>query len=64
MRFADQTVYEKPSELLADMMLALPAKEKLNEDQELFMLRFGDVLNKVYDEARARALMFCLSTCV
>ncbi|CAE7839254.1 PIF7 [Symbiodinium sp. CCMP2592] len=49
-RFADQTVYEKPSELLADMMLALPANEKLNEDQELFMWRFGDVLNRVYDE--------------
>ncbi|CAE7942593.1 unnamed protein product, partial [Symbiodinium necroappetens] len=32
-RFAEQTVYEKPSEFLADMMFALPAKEKLNEDQ-------------------------------
>lgn len=55
-RFAKQTVYEKPSELLVDMMLALPAKEKLNEDQELFMLRFGDVLDKVYHEAGFRAL--------
>ncbi|CAE7263859.1 PIF7 [Symbiodinium sp. CCMP2456] len=53
-RFAEQTVYEKPSEFLADMMFALPAKEKLNEDQELFMLRFGDVLNKVYDEEQRK----------
>ncbi|CAE7278381.1 PIF7, partial [Symbiodinium sp. CCMP2592] len=54
-RFADQTVYGKPSELLADMMLALPANEKLNEDQELFMWRFGDVLNTVYDEEQRLA---------
>ena len=40
------------------------ADQKLNEDQELFMLRFGDVLNKVYDEARLRAFMFCLSKLV
>ena len=51
-------MYAKPSGLLADMVLALPVNEKLNEDQELFMLRFGDVLDKVYDEARLLVYVF------
>ena len=50
-RFSEQTVYAKPSLLLKDMMANLPANRQLNEDQELFMLRFADVLDTVYDEA-------------
>ena len=57
-RFAEQSVYAKPSELLVDIMSALPTDRKLNEDQELFLLRFGDVLDKVYDEAGLCASVF------
>ena len=49
-RFQDQKLYEKPSHLVLAMMTALPCDRQLSEDQTLFMLRFADVLDKVYDE--------------
>ena len=49
-RFTDQHVYATPSAMLADMVMNLPANQKLNEDQQLFMLRFGDVLDTVWKE--------------
>ena len=53
-RFQDQKLYEKPSHLVLAMMTALPADRQLNEDQTLFMLRFADVLDKVYDEEQRK----------
>ncbi|CAJ1352288.1 unnamed protein product, partial [Effrenium voratum] len=51
-RFSEQQVYSKPSLLVKDVISSLPAPGRLNEDQHLFTLRFADVLDKVYDEAR------------
>ena len=46
-RFDEQTVYEKPSHLLSDLIQNLPPREALNEDQKLFFLRFDVILDKV-----------------
>ena len=54
-RFSEQQVYSKPSLLVKDVISSLPAPGRLNEDQHLFMLRFADVLDKVYDEARVNS---------
>ena len=53
-RFQDQKLYEKPSHLVLAMMTALPCDRQLSEDQTLFMLRFADVLDKVYDEEQRK----------
>ena len=49
-RFTDQNIYAKPSHMLTDMVANLPANRRLNEDQKIFMLRFGDVLDTVWRE--------------
>ena len=49
-QFAGQTVYEKPSHLLSDLTQNLPPREALDEDQKLFFLRFGVILDKVLFE--------------
>ena len=54
-RFSEQQVYSKPSLLVKDVISSLPAPGRLNEDQHLFTLRFADVLDKVYDEARVNS---------
>ena len=46
-RFDEQTVYEKPSHLSPNLIQNLPPREALNEDQKLFFLRFGVILDKV-----------------
>ena len=49
-RFTDQNIYAKPSHMLADMVANLPANRRLNEDQKIFILRFGDILDTVWSE--------------
>ena len=49
-RFTDQLVYAKPSHMLKAIVDNLPEDRRWNEDQTLFMLRFGDVLDTVYEE--------------
>ena len=36
-RFSEQQHYRKPSDLLKDMIAALPTNKQLNEDQRIFM---------------------------
>ena len=48
--FTDQNIYAKPSHMLTDMVANLPANRRLNEDQKIFILRFGDVLDTVWTE--------------
>ena len=54
-RFTDQTIYAQPSDMLKDMIENLPQGRRLNEDQHIFMLRFGTVLNTVYREEQELA---------
>lgn len=54
-RFTDQTIYAQPSDMLKDMIENLPEGRRLNEDQHIFMLRFGTVLNTVYREEQELA---------
>ena len=49
-RFTDQKVYATPSAMLSDMVANLPITGRLNEDQMLFVLRFGDILDTVWKE--------------
>ena len=49
-RFSQQRVYSKPSDLVKAMIQALPANRRLNEDQEIFMMRFAEVLDVVYEQ--------------
>ena len=41
-RFSEQRVY---SDLVKDMIAALPPNRQLNEDQNIFMVRFAEVLD-------------------
>jgi len=52
-RFSQQRVYSKPSDLVKAMVQALPANRRLNEDQEIFMMRFAEVLDIVYEQEAA-----------
>ena len=45
-------MYAKPSDLVKALVLALPSKSKLNEDQSIFIERFAQVLDTVYDQER------------
>lgn len=54
-RFTEQTIYAQPSDMLKDMIENLPEGRRLNEDQHIFMLRFGTVLNTVYREEQELA---------
>ena len=47
-RFSAQNVYEKPSDLVKDLVAALPPKQRLNEDQDCFIQRFAEVLDTVH----------------
>ena len=49
-RFTDQHIYANPSDMLADMVANLPSNRRLNQDQHIFILRFGDVLDTVWKE--------------
>ena len=49
-RFTQQHVYAKPSQLLQAMVSNFPEQQRLNEDQRVFALRFGDVLDRVHRE--------------
>eukprot|EP00435_Cladocopium_sp_Y103_P075807 s26_g65.t1 len=47
-RFSQQCVYSKPSDLVKDMIAALPPNRRLNEDQDLLIFRFAEVLDTVF----------------
>jgi hypothetical protein len=49
-RFSDQGLYAKPSDLVVAMVKNLPRKKQLTEDQTLFMARFADICDKIYDQ--------------
>lgn len=54
-RFSAQNVYEKPSDLVKDLVAALPPKQRLNEDQDCFIQRFAEVLDTVYAQENTTA---------
>ena len=54
-RFSTQNVYEKPSDLVKDLVAALPPKQRLNEDQDCFIQRFAEVLDTVYAQENTTA---------
>ena len=54
-RFSSQDVYAKPSDLVKALVFALPSKSKLNEDQSIFIDRFAEVLDTVYEQERTHA---------
>lgn len=55
-RFSEQPHYSKPSDLVKDMIAALPTNKQLNEDQRIFMFRFAEVLDVVYDQENNECL--------
>jgi len=52
-QFSSQDVYEKPSELVKALVAALPEKSRLNGDQSIFIDRFADILDTVYEQERS-----------
>lgn len=52
-RFTDQNIYTEPSAMLSDMIANLSPNRRLNEDQNIFMLRFGRILDIVWDEEKS-----------
>ena len=51
--FSKQNVYATPSALIKDLVQKLPAHQRLNEDQTLFMARFAQVCDQAYaDQAK------------
>ena len=53
--FSRQDVYEKPSDLVKDLVAGLPVKQRLNEDQQIFIHRFAEVLDTVYEQEKTHA---------
>ena len=53
--FSGQNVYEKPSDLVKDLVAGLPVKQRLNDDQQIFIHRFAEVLDTVYEQEKTHA---------
>ena len=43
-------VYARPSDFILALMAALPEKERLTRDQTLFMLRFAQACDEVWED--------------
>ena len=48
--FASQTVFDKPSAFIKELLANLPEKERLTRDQTLFMVKFAEACDQAYED--------------